>query len=320
MRHKHYEQLLVLSVNGALDKVEEEELVRHVEGCARCQREQAALQKLGTFSGFLKEDIPFDDALLTEARRDLHFWLQQEARREQSGRRMVSAIRLRPAIAYGLGFALTFAVGVGIGLTRSLWHGDQEMPGPALQVTTANVTAPMAGRTRITNVQFLDRGGNSGIVEFTFDAVTPVHMRGTIDDPAVQKVLVSAVLNDDNPGVRLSAVNAFTAGPPLKADSAVKAVMIRALESDPNIGVRKQALVALKSMPLDGDIKQAFLGTLRSDSNPGLRVAAINALDPVLSQPGAMDQSVREVLQQRALTDRNDYIRLKAKAVLLEKQ
>ncbi len=320
MRHSKYERLLVLSLNGGLQDNEEEDLARHVQECARCQRERAALEKLHSLSDLLREDNAVDETLLAEARQEFRVLLHREARLHRRAHSQERSPWTRPALGYGLGFALTFAVGLGIGFLRFGWHPEPERLGPLPQVTPARESTPSAGRTRITNVQFLDRGTASGNVEFTFDAVTPVHMRGTIDDPAVQKVLVSAVLNDDNPGVRLSAVNAFASGPPLKADSAVKAAMIKALAFDPNIGVRKQAIVALKSMPMDGDIKRALLGTLRSDSNPGLRIAAINALDPVLNQPGAIDQNVREVLQQRALTDHNDYIRLKAKAVLLEKQ
>jgi len=320
MTHKKYQRMLVLSLSGDLEKNETAELERHLATCAGCRRERAALEKLNGFSTVLHDAVQVDDALLTEARSELHVLLQREARASRGGGRFMPALHIRPAWGYSLGFALTLVVGVGIGLMRPFQPGEQPRTETHPPVTTASMTSPLAGRTRITNVQFLDRGTTSGTVEFTFDAVTPVHMRGTVDDPGVQKVLVSALLNDDNPGVRLSAANAFASGTPVKSDSAIKTVMIKALLSDPNIGVRKQALAALRSMPFDDQIRAAFLATLKSDANPGLRIAAINGLDPILSQPGEIDQSVRDVLQQRARSDRNDYIRLKAKAVLLEKQ
>ncbi len=318
MRHKTYERLLILSMSETLDPADEDVLARHMEGCARCRRDLAALKTITRSSQHLKEAAVFDDALLQEARRDLHVLLRREAYGQRPVLQARRTFRLRPGVRYGFGFALTFIVGLGIGVYQWPWHSDGPGSTPTPMMTTAAASSPVPGRTKITNVQFIDRGSSSGVVEFTFDAVTPVHMRGTIDDPAVQKVLVNAVVNDDNPGVRLTAVNAFASAPPVKSDSAVKAVMIRALKFDPNIGVRKQALVALRSMPMDNDIRQALLATLRSDANPGLRIAAINALEPVLSKPGALDPTIREVLQQRAESDKNDYIRLKAKAVLLE--
>jgi hypothetical protein len=210
-------------------------------------------------------------------------------------------------------------VGFGLGNVGLFRTAPQAQVMTGAQIQTASVRAPYGTQTKIENVRFLDRGDGSGIVEFMFDAVTPVHMRGTIDDPQVQKVLARALLTDDNPGVRLSAVNALGSAPQLKADSALKFALIKALKSDPNVGVRKQALLALKSMPLDDGIKQAFLAALSSDANPGIRIAAINALDTAINRPGEFDNAVKEVLQRNALNDKNDYVRLKAKAVLSER-
>lgn len=320
MRHKRFERLLALSVGGGLGKDEEEELSRHLETCVVCRSELQKLQRLHGYTEMVRNGSPVDEALLMEARRELHTLIRYEGRTRQIHALGWSLPSFAAPVRMGLAAVLMFAVGFGLG-NFGLFHSSQ--PGGEMTTTqfqTASVHTPSELQTKIENVQFLDRGEGSGIVEFTFDAVTPVHMRGNVDDPKVQKVLASALLTDDNPGIRLSAVNALGSAPQLKADSALEFALIKALKSDPNVGVRKQALLALKSMPLDDGIKQAFLLALSKDSNPGIRIAAINALDVAISRPGEIDSQVKEVLQRNALNDKNDYIRLKAKAVLSEKQ
>lgn len=320
MTHKKFDRLLILSVNGALGERDEEDLTRHLETCAECRSELRKLQQLSKYAAAVRSDLPVDDALLAEARHDFHALLRYENRTQRLSFRQWSIPAIAPSLKMGIAAAVVFGLGFGLGSAGLLVGPRHTEERTTAQVQTASVRTPVEGRTKIANVQFLDRGEKSGVVEFSFDAVTPVRMRGNVDDPTVQKVLASALLNDDNPGVRLSAVNALGVGPHLKADSALKSALIKALKSDPNVGVRKQALLALKSMPMDSSIKKAFLAALGSDANPGIRIAAINALDVALNQPGAIDPAVRDVLQRDALNDKNDYVRLKAKAVLSENQ
>jgi hypothetical protein len=320
MRHSAYQRMLALSFHGVLDERSEEKLTRHLAGCPSCRNERAALEKMADALKRMSPEFISDDAVLNEARRGLHVLLRREAlaaQRKGWGRLLMSGdIPARLRLAAGL--ALVLVAGILVG--RFVFPGTEVVSEGPGQVMSASLSSPWQGKTQITNVQFVDRGNTSGTVDFTFDAVMPVRMRGRVDDPAIQRVLVGAVLHDDNPGVRLTAVNAIGAVRPVTGDSEIEAALIRALRSDPNAGVRKQALVALRRMQPDKEIKKAFLETLMSDTNPGLRVAAINALDEVLNGGETIDPAIREILQHKAVSDNNDYVRSKAKAVLLERQ
>jgi hypothetical protein len=171
---------------------------------------------------------------------------------------------------------------------------------------------------RIANLKFLDTKGPSDAVEFTFDAVQPVKMRGSVNDPVIQKVLTHAMLNDANPGVRLRALNVVASPRTEQPDREIKAALILTLSSDPNAGVRKEALIALQRYPPDEAIKNALLNTLLTDKNPGLRVAAINGLDSLRAHGQSADQSVLNALKDRMQSDENTYIRLRAKTTLQE--
>jgi len=187
-------------------------------------------------------------------------------------------------------------------------------PGSSSPVTGIGTTQ----EPKIANIRFQHAAEGGGLYEVQYDEVTPVRIRGTLQDAAVQKALVRAMVGDENPGVRLRAVNTLgtpsTGGP----DREIKTALILALTSDPNAGVRKQALTVLRRFPYDDEIKNAFLQTLMYDRNPGLRVDAINSLDSVASGSVATDRALLDVLREKAARDENTYVQWKARAVLRE--
>jgi HEAT repeat protein len=128
----------------------------------------------------------------------------------------------------------------------------------------------------------------------------------------VQKVLSSALLYEQNPGVRLRAANAFRAYETQLPDPEVKSSLITVLLSDENPAVRKEALSVLQKFSFDAEIKRAFLSVLSRDKNPGLRVAAIKSLET----SGALDAETYDVLRDRLKADDNDYIKERARFVL----
>jgi HEAT repeat protein len=168
---------------------------------------------------------------------------------------------------------------------------------------------------RIANVRFLNPGTQQEL-EFSFDAVKPMRVRGTIHDERIQKVLTYALLNEQNPGVRLRAISTMAGPSSRPPDREMKAALIIALRSDENAGVRKEALTALRKLPFDIEIRDALLHALMHDKNPGIRIAAINGLDSA-GTLGA-DPAVLEALKQKVNSDDNNYIRLRAKTVLQE--
>jgi len=311
MKHSTYREWVLLSATGDLDASEQSLLDKHIESCDSCAEE---FRRLGAMRGILdksKPGVDVSDALLLEARQELRGALRTERARPAFS---WSGIRFAPlGLRYGLGAAFLLACGF-LGGRLLLLPGHGGGPAPA---NTALIQ-PIEGETRISNVRFIDTGRVSGDVDFTFDAVTPMHMKGGVDDPAIQKVLTHALLNEQNPGVRLRAVSAISAPGGDHQDNAVKTALIRVLRWDGNAGVRREALNALRHLPWDEDIKEAFLRTLMSDKNPGLRIAAMNGLDSAQTLSRQPDREFMDVLRQKAQTDQNNYIRIKARAAIQE--
>jgi len=317
MTHADYRDLVFLAASGEIDGDERAVLERHMAACAECRAEFASLGRLHAALTGGSRGLDVDDRLLEEARQELRVALRSERGRVRFWPSLTASVRIEPAWRLALGGAFALACGMLAGRTLfspAVGHGVDVAPAP-VAIRSAE---PREEETRITNVHFVDHRKGTGEVEFTFDAVTPVRMRGSIDDPKIQKVLTHAMLNEENPGVRLQAVSALTRGGAESQDSDVRGALIKALEADPNVGVRKEALNALRRLPFDAEIKKALLHTLVADGNPGLRVAAINALDAARGGDAGVDSDFLAVLKQKAQTDDNNYIRVKARAVIQE--
>ncbi|HMK38346.1 MAG TPA: HEAT repeat domain-containing protein [Bacteroidota bacterium] len=317
MKHDDYRDLLLYSASGGIDDDDQAVLERHLQTCETCRREYEEARILHRALIEHRAGVAADDRLLNEARQELRIALRNEVLRRSSWMAWLRPGEYSPAARFALGAACTLALGFFLGRSLFLPAAVQETL-PVAPVSSSGGERPEEGRTRITNVHFVDHGGGTGEIEFTFDAVTPVRMRGSIDDPKIQKVLTHAMLNEENPGVRLQAVHAINRQDVESQDRETKSALIKALAADANAGVRKEALHALRRLPFDAEIKRALLRTLVSDGNPGLRIAAINALDSARTSARGVDGDMLSVLRQKAETDDNNYIRVKARAVIQE--
>ena len=316
MTHDEYRDLLFLSASGEMDADGRAVLERHIQTCGECRKDYDDLRTLHLTLVDRRAGVDPDERLLNEARQELRVALRKEHARRSAWFGWFDPGVLAPTTRFALGAAFTLAVGFFLG--RSLFPSAAlETPGVA-SLSPAGGVRPEEEETRITNVHFIDHHRGTGEIEFTFDAVTPVRMRGSIDDPKIQKVLTHAMLNEENPGVRLKAVNAIRRQGVESQDVETKSALIKAMEMDANVGVRKEALNALRRLPFDDEIKKALLRALMSDSNPGLRVAAINALDSARTSVLGVDSDILDVLKHKAETDDNNYIRVKARAVIRE--
>ncbi len=309
MKHTEYRELLHLLALEEVNPSDRTILDDHLRTCGDCRDEFA---RLGKFYGLLRHFEPavrVDDNLLQDARQQLRVVL----RREQSRPRFLATIKERLssfiALRYQIAVAGVSTLALGIFIGHRIFAPSDPLP-PDAQLIPADA--------RITNLKFLAATERSDEVEFTFDAVQLVKMRGSVNDPVIQKVLTHAMLNDPNPGVRLRAVNVVAAPRTEPPDKEIKAALILTLRSDPNAGVRKEALMALRQYPPDKAIKNALLNTLMTDKNPGLRVAAINGLDSLRVHGQSTDQSVLNALKDKMQSDDNTYIRLRARTVLQE--
>jgi hypothetical protein len=326
MEHKQYRELLSLSVFDELEKEQAGLLEEHLHTCEACRTELGELRKMHSILEKKRLAVP-SAQFLQEARAQLRSALKKEQQsrtfwQEWSGSIATwwRELKWSPQYATVLAGIFTFAIGLLVGSSSLINHSPpkQEIASKkvAANEVTPNEIAPTSATfattsSDIANVRFVDSDTTDGNVEIAFDAVKPMTLKGSINDPAIQKVLTYAVLKEQNPGVRLKAVNAIGAQQQQSqssADPRLKSAVISALKFDKNAGVRKEALVILQKFPMDEETKAAFLDVLTHDENPGMRVAAMKYLE---SQE-LVDPEVLNVMKGKAQTDQNAFVRNRA--------
>jgi hypothetical protein len=226
---------------------------------------------------------------------------------------------LAPPVQAALGGVAMIAMGIFVGYFAFKTPSEKSL---AMKQTAAME----AGESQITNIRFLDRDAQTGDVEFTFETITPVHIRGNVNEEHVQKVLARALVSDQNAGTRLRAVNMIGTQTGQRQnrvpgfDAEVKSALVTALLHDRNLGVRKEALSVLRNYLPDPVIVRAFLQVLANEKNTGLKIAAINSLDLSQYENQPVNREILEMFKNKAQSDDNNYIRIKAKTALQEIQ
>lgn len=324
MDKQQLKEWIMLSLYDELTEHQEHELQSYLQSNKTAQKQFDELEKLHAAIA-RAEKPPTSDAVLVEARQGLRAVINYEQQRKPVVRRIRETISiwrdLIPSLkSANIKLALTgvsmLLVGVYLGMNGGLGERGERDSGSTALRGGSLLTQP---DIEISNVRFLDADASDGTVEFVFEAIRPIQIRGTLDNPDIQRVLAHAVVNEQNPGVRLRAVNAVSTsqygGGPIDE---VKRALAVALKTDPNSGVRREAFATLIQLPYDAIVKDALLHVLMNDENAALRIEAINQLQNVSPDMIRSDQVMVDALQSRVDNDDNRYIRLRARNVLEE--
>jgi len=331
MTHDTYKEWILLSILGELGDSDQRTLDAHLTECGDCRAELEEARSVVALVGKTGAAHPTDDAL-REARRSLH-----DALSRTRGRRVEAGSRAGSFAGAGwlshlfsqrrVAFAGAAAIAVGF-LAGYLVFGRTERgalsPRPAGTVQVQSEPSGMAkgpgerGGTIYRNVRLANVDPRTNEVELEYDIVRPARLKAAMDDERVRNVLAQAVMNDDNVGARLQAINTIGTYADLPRGGEIERALIRAVMTDPNAGVRKQAIYVLYRMPFDDDIKRACLDVLANDENEGLRIAAINILAVAMLEGHLQGKEISDAVGARLQNDPNDYIRIQSGAFTQE--
>jgi hypothetical protein len=316
MAHKKYKELLILQLYNELGNEEQKELDEHLKVCDECRNEKENLRK---FRKSIPETVPFaeDEDLLTESRRNLRYAIRGK-RKRRSVWEIIAEFRrysFQQKYKLALGSIATLAVGFFMGYLAFFPKLNDNIQDLGFYTIGKSVAY---GAPQIRGLKFISTNESAGEVEFTFEETIPMHVKGNMNEPRIQKLLANALINEQNPGVRLRTVNMVAENQKGKTDDELKRALINALKYDSNPGVRKEAILVLRQLPIDNEIKEAFLYTLTHDKNSGMRIAAINSLGEAKDFGKITDMKILNVLKEREQRDDNDYIRIRAKSLLQE--
>jgi len=324
MEHRKYKDLIQLFVFGELSKEEKKLFESHIVSCIECRTEMEEQMKLKSLfsKGILIEP---DDHLLNEARTELHAAIRKERSKISFWEKLTNASLNMFSFNYKIALGSVALVILGFLSGYLIFHnpGQEKLILPVTEkenysfLSSNNDVLP-ENKVKISNVTFIDQDLKDDQIEFTFDAIKPVHMKGSINDPGIQNILLYSMLNAQNPGVRLNSINAISTNQPGKLDSDIKEALISSVKYDDNPGVRREALKLLNKYPYDEEIKKALLFVLMNDENSGLRIEAINGLVEARKEGYSFSEQDLSIFKKRVEMDKNNYVKYQAKTVLKE--
>lgn len=321
MKHEQWKEWILLDLYGELRDEERNLLDRHLAACKECSKERDRAQRFHQqFHQHQSASMP--QALLDDARRNLFETLPKYRVRasiaDRWGDYLAWAFVPKPRLVFiGVVIAsIVFLTGYFIGVQRS----DTSVQNiPAFATTDTDDQ-----NIRIANLQFAPAEIHGAMItdereiEFTFDAVKQIHIKGKLGDERIQRMLARALLYEQNPGVRYRFVNTLASTMTIAHDDEIKDALRHAAMHDANPGVRMEAIKSLNKFPLDEALKKTFLFVLTHDSTSGLRIEAINALVREDHTGSIRDQEILRTLSEKLLDDDNSYIRYKARTILQE--
>jgi hypothetical protein len=301
------------------------ELERHLNGCEDCRKEREQVQALQMLASAYPLQEP-DPNLIARARMRLDEALDALPPRRwyerwsQHLRNSLAGLREAPVMAL-----LVLAVGAsGFGGYRLAQRQPLAVPAPAASAaapTPATGTQaqpagqPASDMANVAAVSAITRRPNSNMVDVTYSQLVPHHLTGSLDDPAVRQLLMTAMEDQASARVRGESVRLLADECRLGHNcqpSGIRDALIVALRYDPSATVRQVALQGLEPyVAQDLRVRDALLESLMSDSDPQIRATSISLLQPVEA-----DTSVRQVLSSVSNSDENPHIRYVSRQIL----
>jgi hypothetical protein len=315
MKHNEFKQMIYLSLYGELSEENKKMFETHLNSCEECRYE---LEQQKIFLSMVSDQLKFkvSDELLKEARAQLRGALRSEKFKYPlifSLKEKIFAFVSSPSkLAFGavLVLIIGFILG-GLFLSREKVIIGNNNP------TFTNVSYSQ-NDMKISNLQFVDSDLSDENIEFSFDALKRIHLKGKVSDPEIQSILTYAMLNDHNPGSRLNSINAIDVYGNISLDKDIKDALITVVMADENPGVRWEALKLMSKINYDESLKEAYLYVLLNDSSFALRIESLNALINAVKSGHQLKKNDIKLVIKQANQDDNNYIRLKSKTLLEE--
>jgi anti-sigma factor RsiW len=300
---------LPLFLYGELSFDEEELVEVHIDECAGCR--QALAREKALFAALDGVELAPSAEALAESRAELRSRLaliSQAAGTPVRGSGFWDKIRegftihfhFAPGIAQVAGAAAMLALGfltarVAPNSFLSNWH-------------SAGLVEPATSRVRYVEPV------SPGRVQIVLDETRQRVLSGSVNDEAIQRLLLTAAKDPSDAGLRVESVDLLKNN---SQSAEIRKALVYSLQHDPNAGVRLKALDGLKQFAQDPDTRQALTQVLLKDDNPGVRTQVIDLLVQKNSDERHADAMVG-VLQELLEKEDNGYIRMRCQKVLQE--
>lgn len=299
-------KLIPLYFYGELPPEEEDRIEQHLDACATCQQE--AEHQRAIAAALDRRVLEPPSALLAECRHGLMQAIYRgEAPAAAPARHSSAWWHFREGFA-----ALPFRLRMPLGATAmiALGFGLAHIPVPGAGGTLDMGMTPDNIISSIRSVRPAPEGAASGEVQIVLDETRRRQVSGRLDDRNIQRLMLAAAHDENNPGVRVDSVEILKSH---SDSSEVRSLLLNRVLQDPNPGVRLKALDGLKAFTADPEVRKVLAQVLLQDDNPGVRISAVDALT------AHVDENIVGVLQNVVQKEDNTYVRRRCEQALKER-
>lgn len=323
--HPEYNDLMVEALYGEIAPEDQERLDQHLDQCAACAEEFESLQAtLDVMAQRERAEVP--DADWASSRRRL------ERRRAAPSASPLDRLRqwwhALPALLPQTGgqWAVQGAVAVVL-LAVGLWGGqsmresgdpsaaDAAPPAMTDLLLAREPVSAGVGRAEpaLRGVSDIHFDAEQGAVSIRYTTVNRVTVEGRPNDPTIQRLLRTALLDRTNPAAQLNAMQTLSRASVAPSTDLVEPLTYLLRKSD-NPNMRLRAVRALRALHRDGALdastQDVLVGLLLNTGTPTpLRVEALQTLTAATSR---LDPSVLYPVRN----DSNAYLRYQARSTL----
>ncbi len=292
---------LPLFLYGELSFDEEELVEVHIDECAACRRALACEKAMfAALDGV--ELVPSPEAL-AESRAELRRRLALSGASNPTGSSFWDKIREGFTIHFHFAPGIAQVVGAAVMLVLGFLTARVAPNSLLGNWRSAGMVDPATSRVRYVEPV------SPGRVQIVLDETRQRVLSGSVDDEAIQRLLLAAAKDPSDAGLRVESVDLLKNN---SQSAEIRKALVYSLQHDPNAGVRLKALDGLKQFAEDPDTRQALTQVLLKDDNPGVRTQVIDLL--VQRHTDAMVGVLQELMEK----EDNGYIRMRCQKVLQE--
>lgn len=328
----NYEPLIAEALFGELSPEERRRLDRHVATCEACAEELHSMRATLQLTAERERSAPPPS-----------FWhgywprLVRRMEREAAGPASITARltawwRRVTAVPPAMRWALQGAVAVVLVL-GGFWLGRQQTAPAAddalfsaeeppatladLMPASASTRTEQASAPMFAGIEDITYDLRDGTVAVRYNAVSDIIVRGAADDPAIQHLLQTAMLNEQDPAARLNALQAVEKTRPDANDGLVQALTYL-VQTEQDAGMRLRAMRALRALQqetgstLPPGTRDVLINMLLTAPDAALRIEALQALMNSASASSAAAPDYLYAIQN----DSNSYVRYQAQQAL----
>src|SRR5690349_12135055 len=225
-----------LYLYGEVTPAVEELVEEHIAGCAACAQEFKLQKAVNAALDTREMTVPA--GLLQQCRGDLTRRIGREPGYQRSGHGLVDWIR--DTLHHGI----PLRVPLGAMALIAIGYFGARLTGPGGDSLLAGRRATNAGiENSISAIRAIEPQA-SGMVRIAVDEIHRREVTGRVDDEKIQRLLLAAVRDENNPGVRVESVGMLKQ---CAQSSPVRAALVDTVLHDANAGVRLKAVEGLKA-------------------------------------------------------------------------